>query len=425
MKRKIFKAMALTLTMATVMASFTACGKKPEVEETLPVEVEVVSENDGKETEYTPSTMTEEGATAPVFTGRVFINGYIPEFLSHGATFGSLPQESNYFNYLYVNWVDDSWNNKAVAEDSTFYKDIFTALDAGLYERMTGTIGDYTAVETEMCKVYKGITPVENTINEDVVNIAIADIAGFNGCGFTNESSVQDEVCLGLVLDTAAIFAQDDTFKDLPYTTVEIGNGEVLYKPATGHDINYALAVALGLDAENASEALQAEGYSAFDDSVTSVALITYDKIMVNNARVYAAKKFGKEQPADNGSQPTQPTDNGNNQPTDNGNNQPTDNGNNQPTDNGNNQPTDNGGLIGKHVFINGVEYIVGNVYNGVVCDDPAYYNHPESAIMSLDALMNNIFGADGLNYDDTWAQDYDTRDTRADKYFGGSSNVE
>lgn len=412
MKKRLVVLLSMLLATSSVLAG---CGKNAEDPKNPQVDVEVVTENDGQAVTNVEGQMTEDGYVEAQYNGRQRLGGYLIDNLDRGVTFTNFSAEQKYFDYLETKWVDSSWVNPDASEGDVFRKDVFLALESGLYDRMTATIGDYTETETEMMKVYKGIEAEENVIKEEYVNVALADIAGFNGYGFTNNTTVKDSVTLGVVLDMAAIFAHDETFKLTTYVdsaSVDVTNAENLQNPATGKDINYAMAVALGLDTTDPAQSLKDAGYSAFETDITSVSLLTYDRVVVTNAKIYASKlnaTVEEEEPAvvDEGSKPSDGGESGTTS-TDDG-KPSTDE---KPSDN---TPT-NG--IGKKVYINGAEYIYGGTApNGTVVDDPAFYNHPEAAIMSwydLDDKANGIVeGADGsvtFNWDATWEQDANTR---------------
>ena len=413
MKKKVAVLLSMLLVTSVV---FAGCGKNDEEASASVNEADVVSEDNLDITEDVSDSVSEDSVIDAVYDGRFYTDRYVPYELSIGATFGTLPAEGKYFDYLYTKWVDDSWNDSSVAEDSMFYKDIFTAIKNGIYDKMTATIADYTETETEMAKVYKGIEAVENTINEDYVNVAIADIAGFNGVHFTTETSINDVVPLGVVLDTAAIFAKDDSFKDAPYTEKEIGDGSILNQPATGRDINYAFAVALGLDTADPAQALKDAGYSSFDDSVATVSLATYDRVVIINAKIFAlgsVEPAVEEKPADESdTTPTEQKPAGDTGSTPIEQKPAEESGTTPATEE---KPAETTPAGGKTFTINGVEYTVGGrTASGVYVDDPAYYIHPEAAIMYAQELCDRAYPIDDatgtMNYDASWEQDMMTR---------------
>lgn len=415
MKKKLYVLLSMVLATSTVLAG---CGKKTEEPKNEQVSIEVVTENDGKDVGNVEGQMTEDGYVEAQYNGRQRLGDYLIHSLDSGMTFSSLPAEKKYFDYLETKWVDDSWVNPDASEGDVFQKDVFTAIKGGLYDRMIATIGDYTETETEMTKVYKGMEPKENEINEDYVKVALADIAGFNGIGFTNSTTIQDTVTLGVVIDMASIFAHDDSFKLSTYVDsekVDITKPENLQNPATGYDINYAFAVALGLDTTDPAQSLRDAGYSIFDADVASVSILTYDRIVVANAKVYAftekaveveetpvVEDNNKPSGGESGTTPTEEKPAVEEKPAD----------DNKPADN---TPTEG---IGKKVYINGVEYTYGGTApNGTVVDDPAFYNHPEAAIMTGSELAEKacgmIMNPDGtvsFGFDATWEQDSNTR---------------
>ena len=421
MKKKLYVLLSMVLATSTVLAG---CGKKTEDPKNPQVSVEVVTENDGKDVENAEGQMTEEGYVEGEYNGRQRADGYLLNLLDTGAVFGSLPAEQKYFEYLNTKWVDSSWANPNASEESVFQKDVFSAINGGIYDRMTATIGDYTETETEMAKVYKGIEAQENFINEDYVNVALADIAGFNGVGFTNNTSIKDAVTLGVVIDMACIFAHDEAFRFVPYVDeakVDTSNASFLQQPATGYDINYALASALGLDTTDPAQSLKDAGYSAFDTDVTKASILTYDRVIITNAKIYAFNFNAPEveetpvvedgnKPSGGGESGTTPTEEKpavDEKPAD----------DNKPADN---TPTSG---IGKKVYINGVEYIYGGTApNGTVVDDPAFYNHPEAAIMSWDELTAKAYiveqnpdGTQHAHWDAAWQADMNTREDNYD----------
>ncbi len=424
MKKKVAILLSMLLVTSVV---FAGCGKNDEESSASVNEANVVSEDNLDITEDVSDSVSEDSVIDAVYDGRFYTDRYVPYDLSLGATFGTLPAEGKYFDYLYTKWVDDSWNDSSVAEDSVFYKDIFTAIKNGIYDKMTTTIADYTEIETEMAKVYKGIEAVENTINEDYVNVALADIAGFNGVHFTTETSINDVVPLGVVLDTAAIFAKDDSFKDAPYTEKEIGDGSILNQPATGRDINYAFAVALGLDTADPAQALKDAGYSSFDDSVATVSLATYDRVAIINAKIFAlgsTEPAVVEKPAEESGTTTTTTEPSTTEQKPAGDTGTTSTEQKPAEESGTTPATEEKPAEttpagnGKTVTINGVEYTVGGTTpSGVYVDDPAYYNHPEAAIMTVQELCDRAYPIDHatgtMNYDASWEQDMDTRSMR------------
>ncbi len=407
MKKKILIMFLITITTYAI----TACGCS-NTNDTLSENniIETVSENVSENTvsedkivedESDKDIETEESEIDQVF-GRLSAQTYLPHALANGETvelMGTTPAEKQYFEYLEEKWLDESWNNEDLA-GTIFYEDIFTAINGGIIDRMGATIGDYTETESEMAKVYKGMTPVENEINEDYIAVALCDLAGFNGVNFTAETSIQDAITRDAVCAMAATFERNKAFNTGTYLDANVegyeGTMEYFNAPATGYDINYAFAVALGLDTENAYDALIEAGYTAFDLEQESVALIDYDKAVIANAKVFAASMNSvaeeESQPTSStdNSQPTQPT--ATSQPT-----QSTDNSQTTPPVD-NSQPTQ-------------AQEPTQSTTGGY------HYNHPEAANMTLteiDAMIAPFLGDDGLWHwrDDAalWDEDYNTR---------------
>ena len=405
MKKKLAVLVSMLFVFSSVLAG---CGKTTEDPKNPQVDDLGVTENDDQVAANVEDQMTEGGYIEAQYNVRQRLGGYPIDYLDRGVTFANISAEQKYFDYLETKWVDSSWVNPDASEDDIFRKDVFLALKSGLYDRMTATIGDYTEIETEMMKVYKGIEGEADVINEKYVNIALADIAGFNGYGFTNNTNVMDTVTLGVVLDMAAIFAHDDTFNITTYadsSRVDISNAENLQNPATGNDINYAMAVALGLDTADPAQSLTDAGYSSYETDVVSTSILAYDRVVVTNAKIYASD-FNASLKED-----TPAVEDGN---------KTSDGGNSDTTPNDDHKPADNTSAsgIGKKVYINGVEYTYGGTApNGTVVDDPVFYNHPEAAIMTWDEINDKaegvVEGADGsvtFNRDASWEQDANTR---------------
>ena len=79
---------------------------------------------------------------------------------------------------------------------------------------------------------------------------------------------------------------------------------------------------------------------------------------------------------------------------------------------------TDKSLPLGSTVYINGVAYTYGGTVPGtqIVVDNPAFYNHPEAAIMTsgqIDAMIWNVQGDAITNVDNTWGTDHETRADR------------
>lgn len=296
MKKRFFVTMMAAMMVASTIAG---CGKKEEVveEPKNTVGVQVESTTEASVVENVPAQTNEDGELVAnvTYMGRINPKVYLPHALANGETvelMGTTPAEKQYFDFLEGRWLDESWNNEDLA-GTDFYEDIFTAINGGILDRMGATIGDYTETESEMVKVYKGMTPVENEINEDYIAVALCDLAGFNGVNFTAETTIQDAITRDAVCAMAATFERNKAFNTGTYLDASVegyeGTMEYFNAPATGYDINYAFAVALGLDTENAYDALIEAGYTVFDPEQKSVALIDYDKAVIANAKVYAA----------------------------------------------------------------------------------------------------------------------------------------
>ena len=296
MKKRFFVTMMAAMMVASTLAG---CGKKNEVvEEPKNAQgVQVESTTEASVVENVPAQTNEDGELVAnvTYMGRINPKVYLPHALANGETvelMGTTPAEKQYFEFLEGRWLDESWNNEDLA-GTDFYEDIFTAINGGILDRMGATIGDYTETESEMVKVYKGMTPVENEINEDYIAVALCDLAGFNGVNFTAETSIQDAITRDAVCAMAATFERNKAFNTGTYLDANVegyeGTMEYFNAPATGYDINYAFAVALGLDTENAYDALIEAGYTVFDPEQKSVALIDYDKAVIANAKVYVA----------------------------------------------------------------------------------------------------------------------------------------
>ena len=397
MKKRFFVTMMAAMMVASTLAG---CGKKNEVVEepknTQGVQVESTTE--ASVVENVPAQTNEDGELVAnvTYMGRINPKVYLPHALANGETvelMGTTPAEKQYFEYLEEKWLDESWNNEDLA-GTDFYEDIFTAINGGILDRMGATIGDYTETESEMVKVYKGMTPVENEINEDYIAVALCDLAGFNGVNFTAETSIQDAITRDAVCAMAATFERNKAFNTGTYLDANVegyeGTMEYFNAPATGYDINYAFAVALGLDTENAYDALIEAGYTVFDPEQKSVALIDYDKAVIANAKVYVASmnSFVEEETEPS----TTPTGDSGQSSNPNTTTQPT-GGNGQTTQ----QPTQT-----EEPTPNPTRY---------------HYNHPEAANMTLteiDAMIAPFLGDDGLWHwrDDAslWDEDYNTR---------------
>lgn len=397
MKKRFFVTMMAAMMVASTLAG---CGKKNEVVEepknTQGVQVESTTE--ASVVENVPAQTNEDGELVAnvTYMGRINPKVYLPHALANGETvelMGTTPAEKQYFEYLEEKWLDESWNNEDLA-GTDFYEDIFTAINGGILDRMGATIGDYTETESEMVKVYKGMTPVENEINEDYIAVALCDLAGFNGVNFTAETSIQDAITRDAVCAMAATFERNKAFNTGTYLDANVegyeGTMEYFNAPATGYDINYAFAVALGLDTENAYDALIEAGYTVFDPEQKSVALVDYDKAVIANAKVYVASmnSFVEEETEPS----TTPTGDSGQSSNPNTTTQPT-GGNGQTTQ----QPTQT-----EEPTPNPTRY---------------HYNHPEAANMTLteiDAMIAPFLGDDGLWHwrDDAslWDEDYNTR---------------
>lgn len=93
---------------------------------------------------------------------------------------------------------------------------------------------------------------------------------------------------------------------------------------------------------------------------------------------------------------------------------------------------TDKSLPIGSTVYINGVAYTYGGTVPGtqIVVDNPAFYNHPEAAIMSANDIIRNYASiADDttmtLYEDPIWCQDAETRAGRYATYFFDPATVD
>jgi hypothetical protein len=159
MKKKILVTMmAATLAMSTIVG-VAGCGKKEAevpVEETQGVQVEstntevVVADVIPEETDENGEVLSDA-----VYNGRFSAYCYLPRWLVLDLPIngmGSLASEKRYFDFLEDKWLDSSWDNENYA-DSIYYQDIFTAINNGLYEKMTATIADYSETEAEMPKI--------------------------------------------------------------------------------------------------------------------------------------------------------------------------------------------------------------------------------------------------------------------------------
>lgn len=399
MKKRFFVTMMAAMMVASTLAG---CGKKNEVVEepknTQGVQVESTTE--ASVVENVPAQTNEDGELVAnvTYMGRINPKVYLPHALANGETvelMGTTPAEKQYFEFLEGRWLDESWNNEDLA-GTDFYEDIFTAINGGILDRMGATIGDYTETESEMVKVYKGMTPVENEINEDYIAVALCDLAGFNGVNFTAETSIQDAITRDAVCAMAATFERNKAFNTGTYLDASVegyeGTMEYFNAPATGYDINYAFAVALGLGTENAYDALIEAGYTVFDPEQKSVALIDYDKAVIANAKVFAASMNPVvEEEAEPATTPTGDSGQSSNPNTT---TQPTgDNGQTaqQPTQTEEPTPTPN--------------------------PTRYHYNHPEAANMTLseiDLMIAPYLGDDGQWHwrDDSalWDEDWNTR---------------
>ena len=397
MKKRFFVTMMAAMMVASTLAG---CGKKNEVVEepknTQGVQVESTTE--ASVVENVPAQTNEDGELVAnvTYMGRINPKVYLPHALANGETvelMGTTPAEKQYFEYLEEKWLDESWNNEDLA-GTDFYEDIFTAINGGILDRMGATIGDYTETESEMVKVYKGMTPVENEINEDYIAVALCDLAGFNGVNFTAETSIQDAITRDAVCAMAATFERNKAFNTGTYLDANVegyeGTMEYFNAPATGYDINYAFAVALGLDTENAYDALIEAGYTVFDPEQKSVALVDYDKAVIANAKVYVASmnSFVEEETEPS----TTPTGDSGQSSNPNTTTQPT-GGNGQTTQ----QPTQT-----EEPTPNPTRY---------------HYNHPEAANMTISQIVEKeapYIGDDGQwhvpeDYD-LWVEDENTR---------------
>lgn len=333
------------------------------------------------------------------YTGRKYVGYNLPHLLVQGenvSTMGATSAEKSYFGYLEEYWIDSSWYNESLSADDMFHEDVFVALNNGLYEKLTGTIASYTEVEQQMQTVYSDINHVENEINEDYAIIAICDMAGFNGVNFNN-STTKDSVCRGVVIDMANIFAHDNSFRQGIYADYDAWGDTNFTVAATGYDFNYALAKALGLDTADASTSLTSAGYIACAD-VSSLSLLEYDRLVFANAQVYAsiglvADTINVEQVETTevqrlpGFEDIDYAD----------------------------VPTD----IGKTVVISGESYVFGGTTeDGIIVDDPAYYNHPEAAIMNYNELSE-------LGHEDIlWLEDANIRADRWDAFLFMYGNI-
>ena len=232
--KRLKKAAAVGLAAMTMLSSFGGCGKKNEVvEEPKNTEgVQVESTTEASVVENVPAQTNEDGELVAnvTYMGRINPKVYLPHALANGETvelMGTTPAEKQYFDFLEGRWLDESWNNEDLA-GTDFYEDIFTAINGGILDRMGATIGDYTETESEMVKVYKGMTPVENEINEDYIAVALCDLAGFNGVNFTAETSIQDAITRDAVCAMAATFERNKAFNTGTYLDANVEGYEGL-----------------------------------------------------------------------------------------------------------------------------------------------------------------------------------------------------
>ena len=207
MKKKIFATVIATTLAMTTIVGLAGCGKKEaEKTGTETVQEELVeSSTETVVTDVIPEETEEnKDVTDSVYNDRLSAHAYLPHCLSLDMQvdgMGSLASEKRYFDFLEDKWLDSSWDNENYA-DSIYYQDIFTAINNGLYEKMTATIADYSETEAEMANVYSDMVIVENQINEDYAVVALCDIAGFNGVHFTNETTINNAVTREVVCNT-------------------------------------------------------------------------------------------------------------------------------------------------------------------------------------------------------------------------------
>ena len=241
MKKRFFVTMMAAMMVASTLAG---CGKKNEVvEEPKNAQgVQVESTTEASVVENVPAQTNEDGELVAnvTYMGRINPKVYLPHALANGETvelMGTTPAEKQYFEYLEEKWLDESWNNEDLA-GTDFYEDIFTAINGGVLDRMGATIGDYTETESEMVKVYKGMTPVENEINEDYIAVALCDLAGFNGVNFTAETSIQDAITRDAVCAMAATFERNKAFNTGTYLDEIFWIQDELSDGKLGKDVN-------------------------------------------------------------------------------------------------------------------------------------------------------------------------------------------
>ncbi len=425
MKKKL---VAIMMTMAMAATVATGCGKTDDSAatgqdaSTQAVQVEATTAATVAENVEAQVNADGELVQNEIVMGRRNPKTSVPNALETGAaitTAGSLNAEKKYFDFLGDKYLDDSWHNESYA-GTQFYADPFLALNAGIIDRMGASIADYTETETEMAKVYKGMETVENEINEDYIAIAFCDLAGFNGVNFTTDTSVKDAVTRDAVCGMGAMFERNDQFTTGTYLDPNAEGYEATTDyfdaPATGHDVNYAFAVALGLDTANAHDALLEAGYSVLDESQTTVALIDYDKVVLANAKVFAAAvsqtnpnpaaaesqttpaaEESQTTPATEESQPTPATEES----------QPTQTS--QPTETP--QPTENTQSSADVVPVEEPQPTQAST-------GTYHYNHPEAATMTLeeiDAHLQLVINYETMTYHYPpdyylWEEDLETR---------------
>lgn len=426
MKKKNVIAMLMAMTTISVIASGCGCGREETPVETP--ESETVSESSATVVEVAevPEEMYEEGPVSKydVYAGRKYVGANIAHSLKNDieiSNMGSSLEEADYFDYLADTWITDTWSNPEYEESYEFHEDILYALDNGLFDTMTKSLDSYMELESKLSSVYTDVTPSvmgeDIEINESYITIAICDMAGFNGVNFTSSTTTTDAVNLGMIEDMAGILAQDEGFRTLPYVDTDkhdVSDGAHLMDTATGYDINYAMASAFGLDTVNASASLQAEGYKVFDDSLEAISLVDYDTVVLSNATLFAGKGEdtdveATEETVESTEEATEPTEE-TVEPTEETQATPTE----APAANTYNKNLS----IGDTFMLNGVEYTYGgiNPANGCVVDNPAFYNHPEAAVMSEQEFADKVGDWTGVNYDyydDIWNQDLYLRSQR------------
>ena len=291
MKKKV---VAMLLTVAAV-ASLGGCGKKEA--ETVNTTAEVVEIAPVEASESVVVEVPEGGLNADgeyifvseLYAGRQAVRGNLAHMLAIGEkplVQSDLPAEKSYFDFLEENWIDASWNDASYAESDVLHENVIAAVKSGIIDRTQATIADYKEIESKMATVYKDIVAEENVINPDYAMIAVCDMAGLNGMNFSDASTTKDAVNIGVMLDGAATLARDAAYRSTPYLNSDTTKLDVdgsMLQAATGYEINYAWACAVGLDTTDPQASLQAAGFAAFDNNLESVALVDYDKAILTN----------------------------------------------------------------------------------------------------------------------------------------------